>query len=167
MSEPSPQSLYISAGEHAEAWKKQKIKTASEPSALGFPHYIVGAYHPAIAEVDAALRSAPYQLGFSPEDWHTITDLQILKKEQVYDVEKMRTIQLMNAAFNINNKKLGRDMMVQAEKRKLMAKEQYGSRKRHKSVVACANKVWTMDKFDRHGQQQRWYPTMPSNATTE
>jgi hypothetical protein len=39
-------------------------------------------------------------------------DVKILKKMGIYDVELMRTIQLMHAEFNMNNKKLGRDMML-------------------------------------------------------
>ena len=38
------------------------------------------------------------------------------EKLGVYDIEKMRTIQLMNAEFNMNNKMLGRDMMKAAKK---------------------------------------------------
>ena len=55
------------------------------------------------------------QYGFVPNSWKRITDLAILKKEGVYDVEKMRTIQLMHAEYNANNKHLGRLVMQQAE----------------------------------------------------
>ncbi len=37
-----------------------------------------------------------------------MTDVEILKKAGGYDIEKMRTIMLMNSEFNMNNKKLGR-----------------------------------------------------------
>jgi hypothetical protein len=57
------------------------------------------------------LPQLPYRLGFSPEAWQTITDVEILKKAGIYDVELMRTIQLMHAEFNMINKKLGWDMM--------------------------------------------------------
>jgi hypothetical protein len=38
--------------------------------------------------------------------WQIITDFLILKKENVYDVEKMRIIKLLCAEFNMNNKKM-------------------------------------------------------------
>ena len=37
----------------------------------------------------------------------------------------------MNSEFNINNKKLGRDMMTNAETHNTLAPEQYGGRKHH------------------------------------
>jgi hypothetical protein len=56
-----------------------------------------------------------------------MTDMAILKKAGVYDAKKMRTILLMNAEFNMNNKKLGLEMMVNAELHGKIAREQYGS----------------------------------------
>jgi hypothetical protein len=38
---------------------------------------------------NATLRSLPAEHGFSPTAWQNITDVQILKKAGVYDVEKM------------------------------------------------------------------------------
>ena len=79
-----------------------------------------------MAEVDASLRSAAYELGFVPTAYSEMTDFQILKAEGVYMVEKMRTIKLMVAQFNENNKKLGRDMMHHAEEANHIAPEQGG-----------------------------------------
>ena len=52
---------------------------------------------------------------------------------------------LMDSEFNINNKKLGHDMMKNTEKHQLLASEQYGGRKHHRSVIAALNKRLTMD----------------------
>ena len=140
-----PESLHLTNKAFAKAWKKQKATTSSESKALSYGHYIAGAHNALIAEIDAALLSAPYELGFSPETWEVITDVELLKKLGVYDVEQMRTIQLMVASFNMNNKRLGRQMMAHAEEHNLLAKEQYGSRKGHKSIDAGLNKVLTAD----------------------
>jgi hypothetical protein len=64
----------------------------------------------------------------------------------------MRTIQLMHAEFNINNKKLGWDVMSFAESRRALAPERFGStktpqtiltndllRQRHLAGALCAN----------------------------
>jgi hypothetical protein len=77
-----------------------------------------------------------------------MTDVAILKKDGVYDVERMRTILLMNAEFNImNNKKLGRELMVNAELHGEIALEQYGSRRHHQCILAALNKRLTVDNL--------------------
>ena len=135
----SPTTLCISAQDNTTSWKTQRLNTTSEPSTLGFPHYITGAYHPQISETDAALRSAPFQLGFGPSCWKVITDFPILKKAKVFDISKMCCIQLMDALFNINNKKMGRDAMSNAERQLLLPDEQAGSR-HHRSAPSG---LWT------------------------
>jgi hypothetical protein len=74
-----------------------------------------------------------------------MTDVEILKKAGIYDIKKMCTIILMNSECNMNNKKLGKDMMQNAEQHGTLAREQYGSRKDHRSIIAALNKQLTMD----------------------
>ena len=89
----------------------------------------MGAHSKEVAETDAALHSAAYELGFVPDVFSMFTDFQILKASGVFDVALMRTIKLMSALFNENNKKLGRDMMHHAEAAGMILDEQGGSRK--------------------------------------
>ena len=110
---PIPTSL--SPKEHCQGWKRQKERTAAESSGLSFSHHKAASENPTLAEMDRILRELPYKHGFSPEMWQSITDFEILKKLGVYDVEKMRTLQLMVAEFNMNNKKMGRDVMASTE----------------------------------------------------
>ena len=51
----------------------------------------------------------------------------------------------MDAELNINNKKLGQDMMFNAKANHALPLEQYGSRKNLQSVTAALNKRLTMD----------------------
>ena len=151
-----PQSIYnsvqqhgcisteISPGENQSGWKKRKLASA-ESSGLTMDHYAAGCDDPFLNEMDTLFRQLPYAHGFSPDSWQVITDVEILKKAGVYDVELMRTIQLMQSEFNMNNKKLGRDVMAFAEKHAALAPEQFGSRKHHQSVHAALNKRLTMD----------------------
>ena len=127
------------------AWSKQKEAVSSEPAGLTFSHYKAGAQDAAINRFDALLRCLPYKYGFSPQHWQEITDVEILKKAGVYDIDKMRTITLMDAAYNMNNKQLGKDLLSHAEKLGNLAREQYGSRKNHQACTAATNKVLTMD----------------------
>jgi hypothetical protein len=84
----------------------------------------------------------------------------------VYDVEKMRTILLMNAEFNMNNKKLGGEMMANAERHGEIAREQYGSHTHHQCILAALNKRLTMD-CDRHAVRGPCAPTMPNIVLTK
>jgi hypothetical protein len=126
--EPPPDSAtIITPEEHRQAWSRQKERTASEPTGLHFGHYKAAIQDKELCAFDAAMRSIPYHFGFSLTPWQRITDFQILKKAGVWDVAKTRTIQLMPSDFNINNKKLGRDMMIRAEANKTLPCKQYGS----------------------------------------
>ncbi len=139
-----PISTCITPDENKSGWKKRRLASA-EASGLSMDHYAASCEDPILNEIDTLLRELPYQHGFSPDTWQTITDVEILKKAGVYDVEKMRTIQLMHSAFNMNNKKLGRDVMAFAELHNALAAEQFGSRKNHQAVLAALNKRLTMD----------------------
>ena len=140
-------SMDLTVEEHKKGWRSQKERTASETDGLSFSHYIAACEDDTLAEVNSTLRIIPYVNGFSPEPWQMITDAMILKKAGVLDVELMHTIQLMHSEFNMNNKKMARDMMKAAESLKLIAREQYGSRKHHQAIMAALNKRLTMDLF--------------------
>jgi hypothetical protein len=114
----------ISLDEHKQGWKKQKEKTALVNSGLSFSDHKAAIYDDNMAEIDRLMREIPYTRGFSPDLYKVITDYEILKKSGVYDVEKMRTIQLFVAQFNMNNKKTGHDVMARAESLGKIPKEQ-------------------------------------------
>jgi hypothetical protein len=122
-----PTSQHVSTEDHAKGWMKQKESISADPDELTFSHYKAGAHDNYIAQFDATLHSLPYQHGFVPEGWILITNVEILKKAGVFDIEKMRTILLMNVEFNMNNKKLGRETMHNAKQHSIIAREQYGS----------------------------------------
>ena len=98
----------ITTTEHIQGWKKKKEKTASVKTELTFSAFKAGSQDKQIAELDCLSREIPYSKGFSPSSYKKVTDFQLLKKEGVYEVEAMRTIQLFSAAFNMNNKKIGK-----------------------------------------------------------
>jgi hypothetical protein len=120
-------------------WMKRKLASAEH---LGLPmdHYAVGGQDKLLKDINTLLRQLPYQFGFSPEAWQIIMDVEILKKAGIYEVELMRTIQLMHTKFNMNNKKLGQDMMSFAELCRAQSGEQFGSRKHHQAILAALHK---------------------------
>ena len=58
----------------------------------------------------------------------------------------------MHSAFSVNNEKLGRDVMAFAERHNVLAPEQFGSRKNHRSVLAALNERLTMDLLRQRRQ---------------
>jgi hypothetical protein len=153
----------ISVQEHIDGWNNQKARTASVHAALSFGDHKAAAQHPGMAKIDTLFRRIPYKNGFSPDLYRMITDFQILKKSGICDVELMRTIQLMVAAFNMNNKKSGCDSMTRAELLKLIPKEQAGSRKHRRSVISALEKVFCNDIIRLH-RLAASYQMMPNLA---
>ena len=131
----------ISTDQHMKQWRKQKETTASEPKGPSYAQYIAGTYNKEVRTIDTIMRSLPREIGFSPEAWQVITDFQILKKPGVYDIDKMRIIQLMHAEFNANNKHDGKTMMSNAEEHKTLVKDQFGSRKNRQANRTALGKL--------------------------
>ena len=127
----------VTPEDHINAWLKQDERISSAPSGPHFEHFEAGITDEYIMEFDALSRSLPHQCGFSSAPWREIVDVEILKKAEVCDTEKMRTIALMHAELNMNNKKLKRDVMQRATEAGSIAPEQCGSRPRHMSVTAA------------------------------
>jgi len=97
--------------EFKQSWGKQNTQTSCESSKLPFSHHIANTYHKQLLEVDMTLHTVPFEMGFAPTPWEPMTDFELLKKLGVFDIELMRTIELMAAQYNMNNKLLGRIAM--------------------------------------------------------
>ena len=69
----------------------------------------------------------------------------IEKKPGEINVSKLCTILLMEADFNKDIKRLGRQMMRHAESAGLLALELYGSHKSHMAINQGLNKLLTFD----------------------
>jgi hypothetical protein len=93
-----PISTQITPEENKSGWKKRRLASA-EASGPSMDHHVAGCKDSVLNEIDTLMRELPCQHGFSPDSWQTITDVEMLKKAGVYDVEKMRTVQLMHSAF--------------------------------------------------------------------
>jgi hypothetical protein len=75
------------------------------------------------------MRSVAYTTGYSYKRWKRGLDVQLLKKAKVFIADKLRTILLLEADFNMNNKALGSDAMRIGERTKNVARDNYGGRK--------------------------------------
>ena len=141
----TPFPFVVNERENRLAWMKQREKTAGEPSCLSFAHYKAASQDAMLNSVDTLLRMVPLLVGFSPDAWQVITDVEILKKAGEFRVAKMRLIQLMSPEFQINNKMIGRNVLKHAENADGVADDQHGSRKHHKSINTCLNKKLVCD----------------------
>ena len=77
-----------------------------------------------IAELDCLLAEIPYSEGFPLYPAiKTSPTFKFKKNIYIYHVEAMRTIQLISAAFYMNNKQIGKKLMRQAEELHLIPEE--------------------------------------------
>jgi hypothetical protein len=135
----------ISTQSYQASWKKMKPNTSCSPFGPEFVHYIAGSQDNQIAAFDATMANIPYASGYTPTSWTQFTDVLIPKKTTSSAIEKLRIIVLFHSMFNMNNKRIGREMIANAELLNQIPWEAYGSRKGHRSIECAANKVFTTD----------------------
>jgi hypothetical protein len=112
-----------SAEEFKQGWKKIDEKTSSRH--LQFGHFKAACKNESNILMHYVLAEIPFRSGYSPARWKNATNVMILKKSGVFDVNKLRTIVLFEADFNQNNKHFGRSMMKHAVDQGSIATEQY------------------------------------------
>ena len=98
--QPSP----ITCEEYKDGWKKVKEKTSSSPSGLHVGHWKCGSLNPMINWLNTSMANIPFMSGYSPKHWKQGINVIIEKVKGNVRVEKLRTILLYEADFNLNNK---------------------------------------------------------------
>ena len=91
------------------------------------------------------MANIPFLSGYLSSRWQQGINVMLEKKRGNFRVDKLRTILLYEADFNMNNKHAGRDVMSKVERALTLAKEQYGSRKRKSSISHALKKRLTFD----------------------
>ena len=136
------------AKEYFDGWKKMKEETVSIPG-WHFSHLKSIDPFSDTGEVVSKLALLPLKTGYVPQEWRYGIDSMIPKKLSDLRPEKLRLVLLMDCRFNHNNKLIGKKMMEYGEKNNLIAKEQYGSRKRKSAIQHALNKRLVLDTI-RH-----------------
>ena len=140
-----PVDISINKERHIRGWRKCKERTSAGPSPLTYSHFKAGSFNDVIAYFEALMSDIPYATGYSLSRWRKGIDVSIPKaKDNIY-ADKMRTILLMEADFNMDNKWLGKQAMEYAEDHNVLAPEQSGSRKNHTPEKCGLNKRLTLD----------------------
>ena len=71
--------------------------------------------------------------------------MQLLRKSHVIHAEKLRTILLLEADFNMNNKALGSRIMRIGERHQVFSKDNYGGQHGHCALEVGLNACLTQD----------------------
>ena len=136
----------ITTEEHALSWKRAKEYTSSGISGLHFGMFKSAASDPDLVQFDAARRSIAYNTGQTYPRWFNGIDVMLLKASGDTRAHKLRTILLLEADFNMNNKHLSRLGMWNAEKYPgCLAPEQCGGRRDHRSNETSLNSTLICD----------------------
>ena len=137
----------ITPDRHIASWRKAKERTSSGDKIMHFGHCIACTKNQHLAKFEAIMRNIPFRTGYTPERWKRCVCVEILKKPGEFNVEKLRTIVLMAADFNDNNKIMGRSWMKHAEAQRLIDQAQQGCRKGKAAIIQATNKKLTYDLF--------------------
>ena len=109
--------------DYKTSWKRMKEDTGSHD--IHFGHFIASCQHEYNLLVHYIMAEVPFRTGFAPQRWKQATNVMILKKAGLFDVEKLRTLCLFQSDYNHNNKFLGRELMMHSVNHGYIAKEQY------------------------------------------
>ena len=138
---------HITTDDHIRGWKRAKERTSAGMSGLHFGMFKAHAHRRPLAELDASMRSLAYTTGYSYNRWKKGMDVQLLKRSMDYRAEKLRTILLLEADFNMNNKALGADMMTAGERLGALACNNYGGRKKLQAAEISMNQQLTYNSI--------------------
>jgi len=81
-------------------------------SQVHFGHYMAGTFNPNIAAMNATMAEMPITTGYTPERWKKGCNIMLQKQAGNLNVKKLRIIVLFEADDNMNNKWLGRAIMI-------------------------------------------------------
>jgi hypothetical protein len=95
----------IPVEEHIQAMKKVKENTSSGISGLHYGLWKANAEVGELAAIDATMREIPYRTGYVMKRWKKGIDVELCKEEGNYNLERLRTIVLLEADYNTNCKK--------------------------------------------------------------
>ena len=116
-----------------------KETTTSLPGPA-FSHFKAASVHSVAEEIYSTLAMIPLLFGFAPTAWCQSVAAMIPKKKEDLQPAKLQLITLLNAICNHKNKWVGKEIMKNGEKHGLLAKEQYGSRKKKSAGQHTLNK---------------------------
>ena len=135
----------ITTESYIKSWNKVREHTSCAPGALHYGTFKSIKWCRPAAELHAIMARIPVKTGHTPKRWTKSVDSMLPKKKGEWRPHKLRLTSLLMPDFNHNNKILGREAMKWAEKKDLLAPEQYGSRKKLSAEKHALNKRLVLD----------------------
>ena len=128
-----------------EFWNKMKEKIQSSKSNKHVGTYKAATRNTTNSIIQARLMSIPYQTGYSLKRWQESLNVSLLKKQEKYTPEDLRTIWYMEADCNGGSKiHFARRMMHRALDNGLLSESQYAQKKKQ-AIDAGLVKVLFLD----------------------
>ena len=137
----------ITTADHVRAFKKAKERTSAGMSGLHFGMFKAHTKKERLAAFDASMRSMAYTTGYAYKRWKKGLDVQLLKRARVWLARKLRTILLLEADFNMNNKAIGADAMRMGEHHGCLTRDNYGGRKGLQAAEVSMNAQLTYNSI--------------------
>ena len=109
--------------DYMKAWNIRKEKTCSAHQHMG--HYKAGIKNQFISTILYMRSEIPVVSGYSPSRWRDCIDLMILKKAMNFNLDKQRTLGILDTEYNQCNKILQKQAMSLALRTNQLAPEQY------------------------------------------
>ena len=143
----SPTCHYITTSDHILSWARAKERTSGGLSGLHFGLFKANAKVLRIAAVQASQRNICFVTGMVLDRWTYCLDAILLKKVGNYNLEKLRTVVMLEPDFNMNNKKIGKDAMWNGTRCGIVSRENYGGKKHARAPEVILNQVLVCDKM--------------------
>ena len=135
----------ITTDSYIKSWNRVREHTSCAPGALHYGSFKAIKWCRPAAEIYTIMARIPVKTGYTPRRWTKSVDSMLPKKPGEWRPNKLRLTSLLMPDFNHNNKILGREAMRWAEKKDMLAPEQYGSRKKLSAEKHALNKRLVLD----------------------
>ena len=99
-----------------------------------------------LAAIDAFQRNVASVNGVILDCWKTSSNTTLLKKPGNYNLDKLWMVVCLEADFNMNCKKLGREAMWNGTRCGILSREKYGGKKNSTAAEVVLNQVLTCDR---------------------
>jgi len=139
---PSVDPIVSRYRDYVHSWKCRKEKTTSANQHMG--HYKACMSYPWLSWLLFQRAEIPTISGYSPRRHRSCIDLMIMKKTMSFEIEKQRTLGILDTEFNHLNKRMQHKAMHCALDQEEIAPEQY-SRPGHTCIDHALNRLLTAD----------------------
>ena len=139
------------------SWMIRKESTCTYNLHIG--HYKTAMHHKDICWFLFQRADFPEITGYSPKSHRQCADLMIMKKSQCFELEKQRTIGILDTEFNQTNKKIGKTAMDNALSLNKVAPEQFAV----KNTSAIQQIICKRCTIDHHHSKRKCFSLTSSD----